>query len=322
MPTISPASGATSTSRTSVPATAKASRSCTASSSTCRAGTPVALVGHTGAGKSTIAKLLARFYDPREGRITIDGHDLRTVHAGKPAAASSASSRRRASSSRAQFSGEHRASGGRMPPKRRSRGRGARGRRARLHLVARAGLRDRGRRTRHAALARPAPARRVRSRAPRRPAHPRSSTRRPRAWTSEPSGASSSPCAPLLARQDGLHHRAPALDDPERRPDRRPRARTRSSSRVRHRRAPPARRPVSVAVRRLGVSRSLIYATRHDAGGHGHRQGVGHVQDALEPSLPHRLRRLRPHLAVSSSCSARSAGSAPWPTSASASPES
>ena len=42
-------------------------------------GTTVALVGHTGAGKSTIAKLLARFYDPREGRITIDGHDLRGV---------------------------------------------------------------------------------------------------------------------------------------------------------------------------------------------------------------------------------------------------
>ncbi len=42
-------------------------------------GTTVALVGHTGAGKSTIAKLLARFYDPREGRITLDGHDLRDV---------------------------------------------------------------------------------------------------------------------------------------------------------------------------------------------------------------------------------------------------
>jgi ABC-type multidrug transport system fused ATPase/permease subunit len=42
-------------------------------------GTTVALVGHTGAGKSTIAKLLARFYDPREGRLTIDGNDLREV---------------------------------------------------------------------------------------------------------------------------------------------------------------------------------------------------------------------------------------------------
>jgi ATP-binding cassette subfamily B protein len=43
------------------------------------AGTTVALVGHTGAGKSTIAKLLARFYDPTGGRITIDGTDLRAV---------------------------------------------------------------------------------------------------------------------------------------------------------------------------------------------------------------------------------------------------
>src|SRR5438270_8194173 len=43
------------------------------------AGTTVALVGHTGAGKSTIAKLLARFYEPTHGRITIDGHDLHEV---------------------------------------------------------------------------------------------------------------------------------------------------------------------------------------------------------------------------------------------------
>jgi ABC-type multidrug transport system fused ATPase/permease subunit len=43
------------------------------------AGTTVALVGHTGAGKSTIAKLIARYYDPTEGRITIDGLDLRDV---------------------------------------------------------------------------------------------------------------------------------------------------------------------------------------------------------------------------------------------------
>ena len=43
------------------------------------AGTTVALVGHTGAGKSTIAKLIARFYEPTAGRITIDDVDLNDV---------------------------------------------------------------------------------------------------------------------------------------------------------------------------------------------------------------------------------------------------
>jgi ABC-type multidrug transport system fused ATPase/permease subunit len=39
-------------------------------------------VGATGAGKSTLAKLVARFYDPTEGRVLVDGHDLRDVRAG------------------------------------------------------------------------------------------------------------------------------------------------------------------------------------------------------------------------------------------------
>jgi ATP-binding cassette, subfamily B, bacterial len=43
------------------------------------AGTTLALIGPTGAGKSTVAKLIARFYDPGEGRVTLDGVDLRQV---------------------------------------------------------------------------------------------------------------------------------------------------------------------------------------------------------------------------------------------------
>jgi ATP-binding cassette subfamily B protein len=42
-------------------------------------GQTVALVGATGAGKSTMAKLIARFYDPTSGAVLVDGHDLREV---------------------------------------------------------------------------------------------------------------------------------------------------------------------------------------------------------------------------------------------------
>src|SRR3954451_7840674 len=42
-------------------------------------GQTVSLVGTTGAGKSTFAKLVARFHDPAAGRVLVDGHDLRDV---------------------------------------------------------------------------------------------------------------------------------------------------------------------------------------------------------------------------------------------------
>ena len=43
------------------------------------AGSALALVGESGGGKSTLAKLLARFYDPTQGRVLVDGHDLAEV---------------------------------------------------------------------------------------------------------------------------------------------------------------------------------------------------------------------------------------------------
>jgi ATP-binding cassette subfamily B protein len=48
-------------------------------SMTIHPGETIAFVGPTGAGKSTVAKLLARFYDPFDGIVRIDGHDLRDI---------------------------------------------------------------------------------------------------------------------------------------------------------------------------------------------------------------------------------------------------
>ncbi|MEJ7658617.1 MAG: ABC transporter ATP-binding protein [Hymenobacter sp.] len=50
-----------------------------------QAGEKLALVGENGAGKTTLVKLLARLYDPSEGRILLDGHDLRDVRPGRAA---------------------------------------------------------------------------------------------------------------------------------------------------------------------------------------------------------------------------------------------
>ena len=211
-------------------ATAPGPRSCTGSTSTSPPGTTVALVGHTGAGKSTIAKLLARFYDPREGRITIDGHDLRDV--------TQESLRRQLGIVPQEgflFAGtvrENIAFGRPDATRRGGRRRGAGGRRRGVHPRARGRLRHAGRRARQPPLARPAPARRLRAGAARRPAHPH-----PRRGDVERRHRHGAPhrarAAPPARGSDGVHHRPPPLDDPSRRPDRRARARRRSSSRAR-----------------------------------------------------------------------------------------
>ena len=70
---------ARSSSTMSPSATSRRCRCSSTSNLRIAAGETVAFVGPTGAGKSTMAKLVTRFYDPTAGRVLIDGHDLRSV---------------------------------------------------------------------------------------------------------------------------------------------------------------------------------------------------------------------------------------------------
>ena len=70
---------ARSASRTSPSRTCPAGRCSSISTSTLDAGTTVALIGHTGAGKTTLASLVPRFYDVDSGRVLVDGVDVRDV---------------------------------------------------------------------------------------------------------------------------------------------------------------------------------------------------------------------------------------------------
>ena len=152
------------------------------------AGTTVALVGHTGAGKSTIAKLLARFYDPRDGRITIDG----TGPPRRDPGVASPPARNRPAGGlplRRVDRGQHR-----LRPTRRfsRRDRGCRGRRRRRHVHR--GARRTATTPRSASAASSSRSASASSSPLRARCSPTrgssSSTRRRRPWTSAPSGGS------------------------------------------------------------------------------------------------------------------------------------
>ena len=133
-------------------------------------GKTVALIGHTGSGKTTLASLIPRFYDVQQGRVTIDGADVRDV---------TLTSLRREIGVIAQdpflFSAtvrENLAFGRPGGDRRGDRERGAARAGARVHRAAAGRLRHGDRRARDHALGRPAPAARDRARARRRPADP------------------------------------------------------------------------------------------------------------------------------------------------------
>ena len=65
-------------------------RRCATSSFDVEPGQTVALVGRSGAGKTTAAHLLLRFWDPQQGAITLGGATLRELDAGRPARGASA----------------------------------------------------------------------------------------------------------------------------------------------------------------------------------------------------------------------------------------
>ena len=136
-----------------------------------RPGERVAVVGQTGAGKSTLVNLLMRFYDVQGGAVRVDDHDIRARHdevaasPGGPRAAGAGALRRQ---HRAQHplrpSGRH---------GRRGRSGGASGRPLRDDREDATAVRDAGQRARRRHEHRPAPAHLLRPRPDLRPAHPR-----------------------------------------------------------------------------------------------------------------------------------------------------
>ncbi len=231
-----------------------------------RPGERVAIVGPSGSGKSTIARLLLRFHDPDRGRVTIGGRDLRelsleqirsrvalvsqdtwlfhgtvedNIRMGKPDASVD------------ELQGGY-----------------PRGERGGVHPAPATRLRHRRRRARRAALGRPAPAHRDRSRAPARRAHP-GARRGALVGRRGERGADPVGAGPSHARPHHARLRAPPLERRRRRPD--PGARRGTPGGAGHaRRADRSRRRLYAADGRAGEGR------RRSGGGRGaaERRGV------------------------------------------------
>ena len=213
------------------------------------AGQTLALVGATGAGKTTIATLMARFYDPTSGRVTLDGVDLRDL---------SDEDLRRAVVMVTQdnflFSGTvaDNIGFGRPDASRAEIEDAATAdRRARLHPRAARRLRHRRPQARRPALGGAAPAGRVRPRVPGATRRCSSSTRPRRRSTSRASALVQSALRTLLADRTAviIAHRLSTVEIADRVLvlERRPHRRGRLPRRPRRRRRPLPRPPRSVA---------------------------------------------------------------------------
>ena len=209
-------------SRGSRSATTRTGRCSRGSTSSSRAGRTVALIGHTGSGKTTLASLIPRFYDVQAGRVTIDGVDVRDVTLtslrreigviAQDPFLFSATVRENLAFGRPEATDEEIEAGG------------AAGAGARVHREAARRVRDGDRRARDHALGRPAPAGRDRAGTRRRPPHP-DPGRRDGVRRRDDRGADPGGTARGDARPDDGDHRPPPLDDRARRRDRRDRGR-------------------------------------------------------------------------------------------------
>ena len=209
--------------------------------------------GRPASGKTTVARLVPRFYDVDAGRVLLDGVDVRDVRAARRCGARSASCSRTRSCSPTRIAANIAFADPDAPIEQHRAGRPA-GRRRRVHRRAARRLRHRDRRARLLAVGRAAPAHRHRPGHPRRPARPDPRRRhvvgRPDEGARDPRRARRGDAGPHDDR-----HRPPAGHDRARRPRRAARRRPGRGRRhprraARHERAlprgarpPPRRRP-------------------------------------------------------------------------------
>ena len=217
------------------------------------AGTTTAIVGETGAGKTTLGYLVSRLYDPTQGAVTIDGVDIRELTFESLAATVGVVSQETYLFHATVRENLRFAQAGR--DRRGGRGGGARRPDPQPDLVAARGLRDGRRRARLPLLGRREAADRDRAGDPAQPADPRARRGDLRARHADRARRAGG-ARTARRRPHDDRDRPPALDDPRRRPDRRPRRRPGRRARHLRRARRPRRRFAALAARDADTARA------------------------------------------------------------------